>query len=864
MPTRSKMTLTSKGLSILQQAFGVLAFLIAALSIADLYSPRPFDGIILDTDVPGARVVQAVVPGSGADRAGIRPTDVIVGIDRTILDPQIQAQELLNRHRLGESVAYLVRSRRSMFEVEVELGRRKIGGTTYIYVALLGFLFFVVGAFVVARQPRLPASRVFFTMCSLFMLFLVCRLRPASYSVVDKLVLDTGTMALLLLPAVFLHFFVIFPRPIWEWRRDPIAGSLGWIARISYNMLPVYLLPPIVYLSSHLWAMRTDSPLALINGAPMTNWWVMVGYVTLGLGALGLSSRYLPDPRQRRGAGLVFLGTLFGVAPLVVLAVGFPSFLNTERFLFYRVAPLVLVPITFAYAIIRFGLLDIRVILRKSLLYTVTTALVTAMYALGIASFNAIFRGTEIAASPYFPVIFALAIVLLFEPLRQRIQGPVDRFFFAERLRLQRAAVEMSETFSREPQIGHLVAQLTERLPALMGFHFTAIYLLHGQSLRRIAGPESLPAVLPVISVFLDHLTRKGPVLRLDELAPLRLLSPEVENVTSRLSSAGVDCYGLLVTDRRTVGIVLMSTFNELEKAELALLRMLFQQASVVLETNLLLEEYTHEAVLQNEIEIASSIQASLLPDGLAASDGWQLAAICRPAQEVGGDFFTKLPGRDDEEYVVVYGDVSGKSIPAALMMMAAREVLNSVALAHPEPEKRLHLANDRFYSLRGNSQQYDHRSRGIVALGYLGLGAGEGLLTYTLAGQPPPLVRRGSGTVECLEMPEHRLPLGALSIGGHRILEAWLEYGDLVVAYSDGVLNAQSPDGVSFGEDRLVQTLEQAPEDPQAVVNYVLEEIDAFTRGCPPVDDMTLLVVRWIGEKARSVSSQANHPSGK
>ncbi len=138
--------------------------------------------------------------------------------------------------------------------------------------------------------------------------------------------------------------------------------------------------------------------------------------------------------------------------------------------------PLILVPITFAYAIIRFGVLDIRVILRKSLLYTVTTAMVTAVYALGIASFNRIFQGTQIADSPFFPVVFALAIVLLFEPLRHRLQGPVDRFFFAERLRLQRAMVEMGEAFTREVEIGPVVAQLVERLPELLGLQFAALY----------------------------------------------------------------------------------------------------------------------------------------------------------------------------------------------------------------------------------------------------------------------------------------------------------------------------------------------------------------------------------------------------
>ena len=481
----------------------------------------------------------------------------------------------------------------------------------------------------------------------------------------------------------------------------------------------------------------------------MTNWWVMVGYMMLGLGALYLSARHLPDAAQRRGAGLVFVGTLFGVAPFIVLAVGFPTLFNTERFLFYGVVPLILVPITFAYAIIRFGLLDIRVILRKSLLYTVTTAMVTAVYALGIASFNLLFSGTKLAASPYFPVIFALAIVLLFEPLRQRLQGPVDRFFFAERLKLQRAMVEMGEAFTREVEIGPVVAQLVDRLPELLGLHFSALYLMSDGKLMRQAGPDALPDELPIIGILHDQLKRQGSLVRLEELAPLRLLSPEVEMLGSALGGVGVELAGLLATTRRSVGVILLSGKagqTAFEKEELQLLRGLLNQASIALETSILLDERARQAELERELKIAASIQASLLPESLSAADGWRLAAVCRPAREVGGDFFTELPGRNDGEHVVVYGDVSGKSISGALMMMAAHEVLNSVALANPEPEKLLRLANERLYALRGARKRTAIQGGSFVALGYLGFRAGEGTFSYSLAGQPPPMVRRKSG----------------------------------------------------------------------------------------------------------------------
>jgi sigma-B regulation protein RsbU (phosphoserine phosphatase) len=194
----------------------------------------------------------------------------------------------------------------------------------------------------------------------------------------------------------------------------------------------------------------------------------------------------------------------------------------------------------------------------------------------------------------------------------------------------------------------------------------------------------------------------------------------------------------------------------------------------------------------------------------------------------------------------VVYGDVSGKSISGALMMMAAHEVLNSVALAHPEPEKLLRLANERLYVLRGKRGRSVVQGGSFVALGYLGFKAGKGVLSYTLAGQPAPLLRRISGEIEALDLPEHRVPLGALRVGGHRILRTGVEVGDLILAYSDGAIEAQSPNGDFFGEERLVKALGNAPATPQEAVNYILEEIEAFTCGHTPYDDVTLLAASW------------------
>jgi sigma-B regulation protein RsbU (phosphoserine phosphatase) len=179
-------------------------------------------------------------------------------------------------------------------------------------------------------------------------------------------------------------------------------------------------------------------------------------------------------------------------------------------------------------------------------------------------------------------------------------------------------------------------------------------------------------------------------------------------------------------------------------------------------------------------------------------------------------------------------------------MMMAAHEVLNALALTHPEPEELLLLANERLHELRDRGVA--HRGGSFVALGYLGFSPDGGRLRYSLAGQPPPLLRRGTATVEELGMPEHRVPLGALGFGGHRVLDVQLGRDDLVLAYSDGVVEARAPGGEFFGSERLEQALLQCPHEPEAALRYLLEELEAFTRGHTPYDDLTMVAVRWVG----------------
>lgn len=845
-------------------AFGLLAALLAVLSVVDIALPRPWDGIVLEADAPGRLVVRRVAAGSGAAAAGMRPGDVILGIDRNILRSTTHAAELLSRHSRSDTIPYLVRRDGQLLELAVTLGQRWIASPAYIYGCLLGFLFFGIGLFVLVQQPRQRTAQVFFLLSTLFMLFLVCRLRPASYTWVDSFVLTTGTVALLLLPASFLHFFLIFPRPV-PLRPQRDAPQFRARRRLWLTLLTAIYVAPALVLCVTLWRhLHTGAPLHLISGAPRGNWWVLAIYMVLGLAVLAINSRRVRDRRGRRAAMLIFAGSVLGVLPFLALAVAFPAFLQTESFLFLGIAPLIFVPLTFAYAIVRFQLLDVRVILRRSLLYTATSAVVTGLYALGIAFTNSLTRGTALQAAPFFPVLFALAIVLLFEPLRNWIQQLLNRFFHAERRRLQETLEELGGAFTAQVDLEAVVHDLVERLPDVLGLHFAALYLERDGTLEKVSASGTLPTKLPSNEFPLSEFGRLPetlPVLpdlrrelaQRDGMASTAVIprsSARLETLLLELEAAGARYLGDLASARRHLGLLVLSgsvSGMTLEREELRLLAGILGQASIALEASLLLEERTRQAELEQEVRLASTLQSSLLPERLEPARGWRVAALCRPAREVGGDFLTELPGAAADGHAIAYGDVAGKSVSGALVMMAAHEMLHSLALADPDPRRLLGRANQRLYQLG--------RRRSFVALGYLA--PGDGRLVYTLAGQPQPLVRRINGCVEELSLPGHRLPLGALLRGEYQVMETRFDPGDLLIAYSDGALEAQSPGGEPFGEERLRQAIDGAPCDPKPAIDHVLRAIDAFIERGSPYDDITLIALTYDPEGTGSSTAE-------
>jgi serine phosphatase RsbU (regulator of sigma subunit) len=265
-------------------------------------------------------------------------------------------------------------------------------------------------------------------------------------------------------------------------------------------------------------------------------------------------------------------------------------------------------------------------------------------------------------------------------------------------------------------------------------------------------------------------------------------------------------------------------------------------QAAVALENARLYEESVTR--VEQELEIARRIQSNLFPRALPQLAGLMLDARCLPARETGGDFFDFVRLSDGEaagapeRLAIIVGDASGKSITGAMLMAIARSIVRSEARNHQLPETVMRETNRWIVE--------DVPQRSFVALSYATLDLATRRLALSNGGQLAPLRRRAGGQVEYLEVPGPTLPLGILPDTAYAAHEVLLDPGDLLVFYTDGIVEARDAALQLFGFERLEALVrDQGDLAPSALIDLVLQEISAFMGDVPQHDDMTIVALR-------------------
>ncbi len=307
-----------------------------------------------------------------------------------------------------------------------------------------------------------------------------------------------------------------------------------------------------------------------------------------------------------------------------------------------------------------------------------------------------------------------------------------------------------------------------------------------------------------------------------------------------------------LQTGSRVIGLIYVdngSFVRPFQHDDLELLTVMANVAAIRIEHARLAEVEQQERIMALELSQASEIQQSLLPGRAPVVDNYDLAGYNLPCRTVGGDYFDFLPHPDGRMGLVV-GDVSGKGMPAALMMSSLQAAVEILVATQPDPASAVTILN------RNLARRFPAGKFITLVYGLLDLETGR--ISYCNAGHNYPLIIRSDGTVE--ELRGTDMVVGIKTGAAYRLQEGYLRPGDTLALYSDGVTEARNVAEEEFGEEGLSRFLVQSRfRSCEETITALGEHVREWSGAPHFQDDFTVLLVKRLAVDSRPLLAEGD-----
>jgi len=284
----------------------------------------------------------------------------------------------------------------------------------------------------------------------------------------------------------------------------------------------------------------------------------------------------------------------------------------------------------------------------------------------------------------------------------------------------------------------------------------------------------------------------------------------------------------------------ILTVFNKLSNEKFTsndqkLLSIIASQSSQIIENARLLEEERNLRVMQEEMRVAKQTQINLLPKDFPDISGYQIAARTIPAREVGGDSYDLIQ-IDDKHFAFCLGDVSGKGMPAAMLMSNLQATLRSFTITGNLCKDIIANSNDLLYNSTEPSK--------FATLFYGILNPESNEIVFCNAGHNNPFLFSADGNVK--ELKTGGLILGCMPDSEYEEEKISINRNDIIVIFSDGITEAMNENEEEYGEEKLKEFISNhLDEAPEIIIENILSDVKMFVGKAPQWDDMTLLIIK-------------------
>jgi two-component system NtrC family sensor kinase len=430
----------------------------------------PYDGVWW-MERGGHLVADRVEPNGPADKAGIREGDELL----TVGGREIKNTPALERQLFGIGVwskaSYsVVRNRVPVDSVVILIPADR---SLNDWLRLIALIYLGIGVYVLLRRWTAPSSTHFYIFCLVSFIFYSFHY-TGKLNLFDWLIYGCNVLAWMLQPALFLHFVLTFPE------------KRAFVKKHPQALATVYV-PGLILLGLHALAMQFLVASARLRwNFDRTEMLYLAVLFVLSGAVLWNSYRRASTPILRQQLKWVTRGTILAIAPFTLFYVVpyvVPDLGNwlPVGFMKLSVLSLGLIPLTFGYAIFRYRLMDVDLIFKRGMVYTLSAGVVVMLYFGLVAAVAELVRTRIPSSGPYGLILAIVVTALLFDPLRKWIQERVDQFFYRTRYDYRKTLIEFGRELGSETDLDEMLASVVDRLSRTLLVDRIAIFLATGE-----------------------------------------------------------------------------------------------------------------------------------------------------------------------------------------------------------------------------------------------------------------------------------------------------------------------------------------------------------------------------------------------
>lgn len=778
--------------------------------------------------------------------AGIRNHDRLVSINGVLCKNTLDASRTLDKVSSGDYAVYVFERNGKQFTTNVYV--KKLIGFNNLAFTLFSSFWLIVGFFVLMAKPEGKIQRLFFSVGAFTVLFsmnsLLNRGLQVDNPILRNVVVFRSVTVLILFGAIFwafsmVRFFSIFPIETKLEKKSGIRKTLIYSPWIIFIIL-LTVNNRFLFLNTLKIGAITN---AVVSGLILTS--LVTSFVLLVLGY-----RKVESATEKRALKIIIIAFIIGLGALfyfILFVATTNQVVFNDPLLFMPIILIAIIPIAFGYSIFRYSLMDIREVVKSTVVYGTATVSIAVVYFLIMLLMGQVVSsaiGTQYQGMIAGFVFIVFAIV--FQSSKDRFQDFLTLRFYPEQFAFQTGLLKFSGDITKVVGIENILNATRELYVESLGMSKFGLmlkknggvfHLLQHHGINELA-PQSLDS-FQNLSEYFSERKRNNQRIVLERQNFISVL----EDDAALFINENIFTIVPLMISEQIIGLLLFGlkqTGAQFTGKDLDLLISASNQTAISIENARLYHSEIEKNRLERDLENARHIQQSLLPKSIPEISRLQLSGVTIPAQHVGGDYYDFIKLSDTKLFIVV-GDVSGKGLSAALYISKLQTMIRMYCSEERSPKEILIEINKRLFA--------EMERNYFITVSLALIDSNTGKVHFCRAGHPHALLIND-------EKCEKIKPVGiGLGLNKGEVFDASLEEteitlepGSLLTVYSDGISEAMNSKQQEFGEENIITILKKnADSSLDTIQNKILDGVTDFCNGEEQHDDITLVLVKYL-----------------